>query len=81
MLILKSTLKYLLQSDFDDHYHHLLFPGEAGAAAVSPFIASNQEPQDASTSCHSTIASTSCYMSVHHALLTLVVKCQFTMHC
>ena len=68
MLILKSTLKYLLQSDFDDHYHHLLFPGEAGAAAVSPFIASNQEPQDAST-------------SVILLLLALVVICQFTMHC
>ena len=72
MLILKSTLKYLLQSDFDDHYHHLLFPGEAGAAAVSPFIASNQEPQDASTSC---------YMSVHHALLALVVTTMSFQYC
>ena len=81
MLTLKSTPQYLLQSDFDDHYHHLLFPGEAGAAAVSPFIASNQEPQDASTSWHSTIASTSCYMSVHHALLALVVTTMSFQYC
>ena len=40
------------------------FPGEGGVAAVSPSTALNQEPQDASTSCHD---------DVIPLLLTLVV--------